>query len=704
MLPWRFTHCGPQLPRTSSENRLIAHRLRDTHGPVDIPAKSWPSSTKDIGEGKTQGKEDDEGDDERADHVDEDDVKDDERDDKDEKEDYDTEEEEDGDKDKGNGNEEDADEELDAENRDGSEEEEAAEQCNDKDEHQDRFSDKESQPALDSALANSGDIVMRNTGQDETDREEESKQMAAEDEAVSLVAKVIVQSAVSLALNLDKVYTSLAIKVSRRSTIFRLIAWATQPQLDNQPAAYNLYQLYSTIFIEPEIFKCAEEAYAKLCQKLFRLNIPKSAQHKGMTYEDFQVFWDCLTQNCQECVADEWSKSINSLEKSSGSQASTISDETEKFSQFPQRCRVLMRFVVELFKLAMVKNTTMSNCLSNSLLLNLQGPRDGDIIFLCQLLMEAGIKLDQGKNGRVLMDAHITRMTSLANQRHLSIESRFMIHDVIYSRRYGWAPCDLIDAPGMASRVQSLLAVMDDTNLEATSDEILSWANESKHERDGRIVRQIIILIFDKAIDDHISARSCAKLCQRLMENLLHGVQDIHIIDTNRKPVHSHDLFRKYVLHRVQEDHKKESDVGPRGSSATTLNDPANGDQSVPKEPQPGRKSRRLGFFYFLGELFKCRVTTEQAVHERIQGILGDPQGCSDEDTECLCILMKSIGNRLDHIESAAYMDSVFTSICEKLRSGTLSKRACGLLQWSLSMRVYEAQRSKWKRRRPQKY
>jgi hypothetical protein len=85
---------------------------------------------------------------------------------------------------------------------------------------------------------------------------------------------------------------------------------------------------------------------------------------------------------------------------------------------------------------------------------------------------------------------------------------------------------------------------MDKSNFKLTLDKIISWANISVNKGDGQVLHQIIIRIFDAAVEDDPSAELCAKLCQRLMENFLGKAQYIHITDDGQNAAHSYQLFR----------------------------------------------------------------------------------------------------------------------------------------------------------------
>ncbi|KAJ2849269.1 hypothetical protein GGI22_005564, partial [Coemansia erecta] len=66
-------------------------------------------------------------------------------------------------------------------------------------------------------------------------------------------------------------------------------------------------------------------------------------------------------------------------------------------------------------------------------------------------------------------------------------------------------------------RMRSLLNKLTLDNFEPVTDELLEWGNKSAKESDGRIVRHLIMLIFEKATDEATWAHMYARLCYKLI-------------------------------------------------------------------------------------------------------------------------------------------------------------------------------------------
>jgi translation initiation factor 4G len=85
------------------------------------------------------------------------------------------------------------------------------------------------------------------------------------------------------------------------------------------------------------------------------------------------------------------------------------------------------------------------------------------------------------------------------------------------------------------------------------SDQIITWANKSERERDGRTLIQVICLVFEKVLDEEMWSRTYGRLCRKMMEQISPKVQDESIKNAEGKPIAGGQLFRKYLLNRCQE-------------------------------------------------------------------------------------------------------------------------------------------------------
>lgn len=249
---------------------------------------------------------------------------------------------------------------------------------------------------------------------------------------------------------------------------------------------------------------------------------------------------------------------------------------------------------------------------------------------------------------------------------------------------------DLLDPATVQRKVKAALNKMTPENFDKISGQILQIAAQSKDEQDGRTLRQVIQLTFEKATDEAHWAAMYAKFCQCMLENMSPEVKDITITDKAGNVVSGGALFRKYLLNRCQEDFE-------RGW---------NTDMPVPKEGESKEaalmsdeyykamaiKRRGLGLVQFIGELFRLGMLTERIMHECVRKLL-DFKGDPDEaEIESLTKLLRTIGADLDRTEKGvAMMNAYFERIASLIESTTLPSR----LQFML-MDIVDLRKAKW--------
>ncbi|CAH7688681.1 hypothetical protein PPACK8108_LOCUS23679 [Phakopsora pachyrhizi] len=264
------------------------------------------------------------------------------------------------------------------------------------------------------------------------------------------------------------------------------------------------------------------------------------------------------------------------------------------------------------------------------------------------------------------------------------------------------------DSPQMVNRkVKALLNKLTLDNFESISDQVISWANKSEKEHDGRILRQVIALIFEKATDEAHWSEMYAKLCRKLMEKLSPDVKDENVLDSNGNKVHGGHLFRKYLLNRCQEDYEKgwsrrdELAAAAAGKAADDAVKQAANEKSraeaealgkdVPiKEAEilsdeyyAAQKAKRqgLGLVRFIGELFKLYMLTERIMHECVKKLLSNIETPEEDDIESLCRFMMTVGELLDHDKAVNHMNVYFTRMSSLVTNPSLSSRARFMLQ-----------------------
>ena len=239
--------------------------------------------------------------------------------------------------------------------------------------------------------------------------------------------------------------------------------------------------------------------------------------------------------------------------------------------------------------------------------------------------------------------------------------------------------------PDMVQRkVKANLNKMTPEKFEKIADQILEIAAQSKDESDGRTLRQVIQLTFEKATDEAHWASMYAKFCKRMLESMSTDIKDESIRDKNGNVVAGGNLFRKYLLNRCQEEFE-------RGWKLNLPEKPEGETEEAAMLSEEyyiaaAAKRRGLGLVQFIGELYKLGMLTERIMHECVKKLV-DYDGTPDEaEVESLTKLLKTIGSNLDSTEKGKpLMDVYFQRIQAMMETPELPSRLQFMLLVSLS-------------------
>jgi translation initiation factor 4G len=111
----------------------------------------------------------------------------------------------------------------------------------------------------------------------------------------------------------------------------------------------------------------------------------------------------------------------------------------------------------------------------------------------------------------------------------------------------GWKPTSITStappvsghmAPDMVQRkVKAALNKMTPEKFDKISDQILEIAAQSKDETDGRTLRQVIQLTFEKACDESHWSSMYAKFCSRMLATMSTDIKDENVKDKHGNAV-----------------------------------------------------------------------------------------------------------------------------------------------------------------------
>jgi translation initiation factor 4G len=217
--------------------------------------------------------------------------------------------------------------------------------------------------------------------------------------------------------------------------------------------------------------------------------------------------------------------------------------------------------------------------------------------------------------------------------------------------------------PDMVQRkVKAALNKMTPEKFDKISDQILEIASQSKHETDGRTLRQVIQLTFEKATDEAHWASMYARFCKRMLEAMDTSIKDESIRDKNNNVVVGGNLFRKYLLNRCQEEFERgwKLNLGAKPEGETEEAAMLSEEYYI----AAAAKRRGLGLVQFIGELYKLGMLTERIMHECVKKLV-DYEGVPEEaEVESLTKLLKTIGGNLDSPgKGRPMMDAYFQRI-----------------------------------------
>ncbi|RHZ70439.1 hypothetical protein Glove_271g40 [Diversispora epigaea] len=236
-------------------------------------------------------------------------------------------------------------------------------------------------------------------------------------------------------------------------------------------------------------------------------------------------------------------------------------------------------------------------------------------------------------------------------------------------------------------KVKALLNKLTLEKFDSISGQIIDFANKSRDEREGRILREVTRLIFENSCDEPSFSQMYVQLCREMMERI-----DIEIIDENVKNadgkfIQGGTLFKKYLLNRCQEDFEK----GWKVNVPLPSNEKGEPDL-MSDEYYTAAKAKRygLGLIRFIGELFKLNMLTQRIMHSCIKKLLtasSNPETPKEEETESLCTLLNTVGQRLDNKKAKTHMDTYFNRMEDISRNPKISNRIRFMLQDVIELR-----------------
>jgi len=189
------------------------------------------------------------------------------------------------------------------------------------------------------------------------------------------------------------------------------------------------------------------------------------------------------------------------------------------------------------------------------------------------------------------------------------------------------------------------------------------------------IFKGVILLIFEKALDEPKYSSMYAQLCKRLSDNA-----------PNLEPPESKiTTFKRLLLNKCKDEFENRAAI-------STAFEKRIGDLSVDEEEARYLAKRKmLGNIKFIGELGKLEMLHDSILHRCAEQLLVGrrKQSLNDqtEDIECLAHLMKTCGRLLDSAKAKMRMDQYFDRIRAIINNPDMPTRIKFLLQDVVEMR-----------------
>ncbi|KAF8176557.1 armadillo-type protein [Pholiota molesta] len=255
----------------------------------------------------------------------------------------------------------------------------------------------------------------------------------------------------------------------------QIIAWANKSEKEKN--GRTLVQVIRLVFEEATDEGIWSEMYARLCRKMMEQISPKVQDdgiknNEGKPIAGGQLFRKCLLNRCQEDFERGWVakettnvaaavkasdnkavKEANDKTKEDGKEdeAALYSDEDYAAQKAKRQGLGLIKFIGELFKLQMLTERIMHECVKK-LLGNVDDPEEEEIESLCKLLTTVGGILDTPK-ARAHLDVYFSRMKELTKSPNVNSRMQHILLDLIELRERKWISRTAVAAPTTLAQI-----------------------------------------------------------------------------------------------------------------------------------------------------------------------------------------------------------------------------------------------------------
>jgi len=216
------------------------------------------------------------------------------------------------------------------------------------------------------------------------------------------------------------------------STSDRIIEWAnkSEAEKDGRMVIHIIRLVFESVTKTPW-----SGVYALLCRKVME-NISPNVQDDDVRGADGKpitggrLFQKYMLNHCQEALERGWTAKVSggtaatNAAKTSG-EVELYSDEYDAIQKARRRGLGLVQFISELYKLQMLTERTMHECIEK-LLAGIDNPGEEEIENSCRMLTATGKLLDNPK-ARAHMDVYFVRMEKLRKNNNVAPRMQFLL-------------------------------------------------------------------------------------------------------------------------------------------------------------------------------------------------------------------------------------------------------------------------------------
>ena len=225
----------------------------------------------------------------------------------------------------------------------------------------------------------------------------------------------------------------------------QIIEWANKSEQEQDGA--TLILVIRLIFEKATDEAAWSEMYARLCRKMMERISPNVHDQgvkatNGAPITGGQLFRKYLLNRCQDDFQRGWAVKESTAQAAAGKAADDqaqkdanegkgegetvlYSDEYYAAEKAKRQGLGLVKFVGELFKLQMLTERIMHECIKK-LLSNVINPEEEDIESLCRLLITVGPQIDSEK-AHEYMNIYFARMNEIANGTAVTSRIKYML-------------------------------------------------------------------------------------------------------------------------------------------------------------------------------------------------------------------------------------------------------------------------------------